>query len=213
VFCGIDEAGRGSVMGPLVVGAVYVGDDAALRAIGVKDSKRLSAAARERMHAEILDACDHHCTVIVSAGEIDALRQRQSLNAVETDMFLRAASEMPVATVYADCPERSEMMFSSRLSARLKNTEVIGRHGADDTYPVVSAASIVAKVTRDRLMERIAQELGEPVGSGYPGDRVTMDFIRARIERDGEPPAHVRRSWEPVREMMSAARNTRLTDW
>ena len=200
-------------MGPLVVAAVYVEDDSALRAIGVRDSKRLAERTRERMHGEILEVCEHHCVVIASAEEIDARRQRRSLNEIEMEMFLEAAAAMRVDTVYADCPDPNEMIFSSAMSARLKNTEVIGRHGADDAYPVVSAASIIAKVTRDRIMEEIAAGFGETVGSGYPSDRTTMDFIDGRICRDGEPPAHVRRSWEPVRHMMAAARNSKLTDW
>ena len=143
MFCGVDEAGRGSVMGPLVVGAVYVEDDDFLKDIGVRDSKKLTPKSRERMYDRIIaESCDYS-VVMASAVDIDDRRARMSLNEVELEMFREAVSKIPVTRVYADCPDVNEMSFSSSLSVRLNNTTVIGRHKADDTYPVVSAASIV----------------------------------------------------------------------
>ncbi len=213
MFCGVDEAGRGSVMGPLVVGSVYVDKDDDLKRIGVKDSKKLTEKTRERMYDEIVSVCKEYCTVIISAEEIDEKRKKLTLNVIELEMFQEATSKMKVDVVYADCPDPNEMMFSSALSVRLNNTDVIGRHKADDTYPVVSAASIIAKVTRDRMIEDIQKEFGMDIGSGYPSDELTMDFIRKWIKTNGAPPRYTRCSWEPVKHIMSASRNTKLTDW
>lgn len=213
MFCGVDEAGRGSVMGPLVVGSVYVDNDSALKTIGVKDSKKLTEKTRERMYDEILTSSKLCCTVIASAEDIDERRKKLSLNVIELEMFQEATSKIKVDTVYADCPDPIEMMFSSSLSVRLNNTDVIGRHKADDTYPVVSAASIIAKVTRDRMIADIEKEFGVRIGSGYPSDDLTMNFIRGWIKDNGCPPKHTRCSWEPVKHLMSASRNTKLTDW
>ena len=214
MLCGVDEAGRGSVMGPLVVGVVYAGDDSALKAIGVKDSKKLTPKRREAMYDEILSAADHWCTVIISSEEIDEQRKRLSLNEIELNMFAEGTSKWKADSVYADCPDVNESAFSLRLSALLGNdVEVIARHKADDTYPIVSAASIVAKVTRDRMMEDIHREFGTDVGSGYPSDHYTMDFIHDWIAKNGKAPPHVRTSWEPVREMLSQRKVTRLDDW
>lgn len=213
MFCGVDEAGRGPAMGPLVVGAVYCEDDAVLREIGVKDSKQLTASARERMYDQIMEACPLCCTVIASAEDIDERRKRLSLNVIELEMFADAVSKRPVDEVYADCPDVNEMTFSSALGVRVPGPKIIGRHKADDTYPIVSAASIIAKVTRDRMMEEISKEFGVNVGSGYPSDPVTMDFIGKWIKEYGIPPKHTRCSWEPVRHLMSASKNTKLTDW
>jgi ribonuclease HII len=213
MFCGVDEAGRGSVMGPLVVGAVYAEDDAALKEIGVKDSKKLTPNARERMFDQIAAAVPRYEIVIRSAEEIDSLREKMSLNDVELDMFRDAVSKIPVTRVYADCPDVSEMNFSSALSVRLGNTNVIGRHKADDTYPIVSAASIMAKVTRDRMMDDIEKEFGVNVGSGYPSDPYTMDFIEKWIKENGMSPKHTRNSWEPVKRLLTVSSNTRITDW
>ena len=159
MHCGVDEAGRGSVMGPLVVGAVFIETDEPLTAIGVKDSKKLTPRTRERMYDEITSVADWRI-VIATAADVDARRKGMSLNDVELNMFAEAVKGMG-ATVYADCPDVNEASFSRRLGALVPDVEIIAKHKADDTYPVVSAASIVAKVTRDALMVAYDEE--------YPG--------------------------------------------
>ena len=211
MHCGVDEAGRGSVMGPLVVGVVSVESDEPLLRIGVKDSKKLTPRARERMYEEITAVADWG-TVIATAADIDARRKEMSLNDVELNMFAEAVKGMG-ATVYADCPDVNEASFSRRLGALVPDVEIIAKHKADDTYPVVSAASIVAKVTRDRMMDDIRAEFDVNIGSGYPSDHYTMDFIDSWIKENGKAPEHVRCSWEPVRQMLSARANTKLSDW
>jgi len=214
MFCGVDEAGRGSVMGPLVVGVVYVEDDGLLKEIGVKDSKKLTPKSRERMYDEITSQVEHWCTVIVSAEGIDEQRKTISLNEIELNMFAEGTSRWKTDAVYADCPDINEESFTNRLRNLLGNdVEIIAKHKADDTYPVVSAASIVAKVTRDRMIEDISREFGTDIGSGYPSDHYTMDFIKDWVDRTGKAPKHVRTSWEPVRDMLSMRKNTRLDDW
>ena len=214
MFCGVDEAGRGSVMGPLVVGVVYAESDDALKAIGVKDSKKLTPKARERMYGQIISAADHWCTVILSSEDIDEQRRTMTLNEIELNMFAEGVSKWDTVQILADCPDVNETAFTERLYSKLgKDVEIVAKHKADETYPIVSAASIVAKVTRDRMLESIREEFGEDVGSGYPSDSKTMDFIRSWIQEKGKAPAHVRTSWEPVREMLSIRKNTRLDDW
>lgn len=213
MFCGVDEAGRGSVMGPLVVGAVYVEDDTELMELGVRDSKKLTPKRREAMFDRILDIVDAYSVVTISADDIDLRRERESLNEIELAMFVDATNRYPVLRVYADCPDVNEMSFQSALTARLGGTEVIARHKADDTYPVVSAASIIAKVTRDRLIEDISKEFGESIGSGYPSDKVTTGFIEKWIKENGRSPPYTRNSWETVRAIKSRLSVRKLTDW
>ncbi len=214
MICGVDEAGRGSVMGPLVVGVVYVENDDFLKDIGVKDSKKLTPKTREKMYDSIIDGADHWCTVIVSSEEIDEQRKRISLNEIELNMFAEGTSKWASDEVYADCPDINETSFSERLSALLgRDAGIIARHKADDTYPVVSAASIVAKVTRDRMIEDLRKEFGTNIGSGYPSDHYTMDFIKSWVDERGCAPPHVRTSWEPVREMLSKRSYTRIDEW
>lgn len=212
MLCGIDEAGRGPVMGPLVVAAVFADNDALLRKIGVRDSKKLSPSVRERMYGEISDAAEFR-TVILSAEGIDSERSFRTMNEIEMRMFADAVRGMNVSEVYADCPDVNTSAFSSGLSSLLNGTKVTAEHKADDTYPIVSAASIIAKVTRDRMMEKIANEFGTDVGSGYPSDPVTTEFIAKWIKENGDVPPHTRRSWETVRRMMTVSANTKITDW
>lgn len=214
MFCGVDEAGRGSVMGPLVVGAVFVEDDDALKTMGVKDSKKLTPKRREAMYEEITSSVSYWTVVVASAADVDSRRKEMSLNDVELHMFAEAIGSHAVDTVYADCPDVNEAAFSTRLGGCVgKNVTIIAKHKADDTYPVVSAASIVAKVTRDRMLDEIRSEFDVNIGSGYPSDHYTMDFIAEWIRKNGCAPEHVRCSWEPVRKMLSARANTRISDW
>ena len=214
MYCGVDEAGRGSVMGPLVVGAVFVESDDLLLEIGVKDSKKLTPRRRESMYEQLVSSVPGWSVAVASAADIDRLRKSMSLNDIELDMFCKAVSEHPAAEVIADCPDVNEAGFAARFRAALgSDAAVTAKHKADDTYPVVSAASIIAKVTRDRMMEEIRERLGTDVGSGYPSDRHTMGFIERWIEENGKAPEYVRCSWEPVRVMLSRRSNTKISDW
>jgi ribonuclease H, mammalian HI/archaeal HII subfamily len=212
MFCGIDEAGRGSVMGPLVVGSVYCESDETLIKIGVKDSKKLTPSSRERMY-ELIRSEYRTSVVIASAAEIDERRKAMTLNVIELEMFVEAARVTPVSVVYADCPDVNETGFARMMSSRLKDVRIVAKHKADDIFPVVSAASIIAKVTRDRMISDIEEEFGTAIGSGYPSDTVTMEFIEKWIKENGSPPKHTRCSWEPVRQLMTVSKNTKISDW
>ncbi len=200
-------------MGPLVVGAVYVEDDEALRELGVKDSKKLTPKRREALYDQIISVAEGYSIVTLSAEEIDARRAKMSLNMVEMELFAEAVSRMPVTRVYVDCPDPNEEKFGNMLSVRLNNTAVTARHKADDTYPVVSAASILAKVTRDRLIAEISEEFGENIGSGYPSDPVTIAFIEKHLKEKGCTPKHTRNSWDTVKNLKSRLLVRKITDW
>jgi len=173
----LDEAGRGPVLGPLVVAAVMVKDEEPLRAIGVRDSKKLTAMRRAELDAEIRQMAKVDVEVI-DARMIDA-RGEGSLNELELDHFAALIERMRPSSVYADACDPSEESFAIKLSSRLRyEPELVCRHKADDLFPVVSAASIIAKVMRDRLVEEIGRELGEDVGSGYPADPVTRALLK-----------------------------------
>ena len=209
MFCGIDEAGRGSVMGPLVVACVFADDDSVLKEMGVKDSKRLSPKKREELYAKITESFEYTVTT-ASSEDIDRMRKTESLNVIELKMFAYVSGSK-ADHIFADCPDVNESSFSNELSA-MTGSKVTAQHKADDTFPIVSAASIVAKVTRDRFVERISEEIGN-IGSGYPSDTVTMDFIEKWIKDNGCAPPYTRSSWEPVRKRLSILANTKITDW
>lgn len=212
MISGVDEAGRGPMFGPLVVGAVFCEDDSVLRDIGVKDSKMLTPSARDRMFDRISDATVW-CTVPISAEDIDSKMRTQTLNMIELDLFVEAVSQHPSDVVYVDCPDVDTERFGRIVSMRLNSRKVVAAHKADALYPVVSAASIMAKVTRDRMLDELRKEFDCEIGSGYPSDPTTVNFIEKWIKDNGCAPPHTRKSWKPVKQMLSNRYTAKISDW
>ncbi len=90
---------------------------------------------------------------------------------------------------------------------------MICEHKADVNYPVVSAASIIAKTVRDSIIAEIQEEFGVPIGSGYPHDEITRKFLEKWIRKNGDFPPHTRRSWRTAKEIYSLSKLSKLTDW
>ena len=198
---GLDEAGRGSVIGPLVVGGFCVDEGAAagLRARGVRDSKLLSRARRESVYAA-LDGIGTRHSVTLLPRRIDAWVARGRLNELELRAFAEIAAEVRPDVAVVDACDPNAERFGRRLAALLgPGVRVIARHRADVTEPVVGAASIVAKVRRDRALDRLRARLGAGVGSGYPSDPVTRAFVDRTVLAGGPCPAWLRESWAPVK--------------
>ncbi|MFO8133068.1 MAG: ribonuclease HII [Thermoplasmatota archaeon] len=207
LICGIDEAGRGPVIGPMVVAGVWIPGAAEeeLLALNVKDSKKHSPRRREELSAVIADRFYYRLQV-VAAEDIDSLRAAMTLNELEAHVFAKIGSEKRAGTYYLDSASTSETWFGERFQAGLPyDAAVVSRHEADDIYPVVSAASIMAKVERDRQVDMIAGELEPrldlPLGSGYPSDARTRAFLKAWMQEYGDVPPHTRRSWKTVQKL------------
>ncbi|KYK30604.1 MAG: hypothetical protein AYK23_01015 [Candidatus Proteinoplasmatales archaeon SG8-5] len=202
-ICGVDEAGRGPVIGPMVVVGLMVDDDKVLRDLGVKDSKKLTPARREQLAIEVREVTRHEM-VIASAEDIDTLRQRFTMNVIESKMFATVIERLGAKVAYVDAADTNENEFKNLITCELKNTiRIISKHGADALYPVVSAASIIAKTKRDALVDEIRTELGADIGSGYPSDQKTIDFLKQWYTEHGEMPPHTRRSWKTVDRIIS----------
>jgi len=213
MICGVDEAGRGPVLGPLVVAGVMVGDDGQLVEMGVRDSKQLSRRRRKELAERIVDLAEID-VVVIQHNEIDEWRGSMSLNLIEARAFASALNRLRPREAILDAADVNPDRFRSTVSSYLSfSLEIICQHKADEHYPVVSAASIVAKERRDSLMERIGEEIGEPVGSGYASDPVTRAFLEKWISENGDLPPYTRRSWETARRMLNLARTRRLTEW
>ncbi len=177
---GIDEAGRGPVIGPLVIAGVLIPGEKALEGIPVKDSKLLTPKRREELAAEIRK----HTKVfvrILQPKDIDrALKSPDTnLNWLEADNAASIADEARANILYMDCPSTNIARFTDYLQRKIKaKANIVAEHKADATYPVVSAASIIAKVTRDGEIEKIKRKYGIEFGSGYPSDPLTQEFLR-----------------------------------
>ena len=184
-------------MGPLVVGGFCLPADRIeeLVALGAKDSKALTPRARERVFGG-LGALGTLGAVVLSPRTVDRAVVHGRLNDLEAETFARLIRELAPDVAYVDACDPNEHRFGLRVS-RLAggSTRVVARHHADRDYPVVGAASIVAKVRRDRALARLREELGDDLGSGYPSDRRTIEFVRS-VLADGRPvPPWVRGSW------------------
>lgn len=202
MICGVDEAGRGPVMGPLVVCALMVESDSELVKLGVKDSKLLSPKRREELEPKIRKLARVELAEI-QPEEIDMLRKHMSLNEIEARTFAALIERLTPSIAYVDAADVDEEQFRRMIQAQLKcKPKIHSEHKADSTYPVVSAASIVAKVVRDARITEIEEEIGEPIGSGYLTDPVTTSFLEKYVQKNGDLPPHTRRSWMPAKNLM-----------
>jgi ribonuclease HII len=212
-ICGVDEAGRGPVMGPLVVSGVTLDDESQLTGMGVKDSKRLSPVRRQEIAQKIRAIADVH-TIEVPAEEIDVLRDEMTLNEIEVNLFSSVLDRLRPAVAYVDSVDVNSDRFGKDIRRRLDfDIEIVSKHKADDLYPIVGAASIIAKTTRDNEIEKIKTEIGQEIGSGYPSDPITMDFLEKWIRENHDSPPHTRRSWETTKRIMRRASSKELNEF
>jgi len=186
----------------LVVAGISVADDGVrhLREIGVKDSKQLSPSQREALYPEIIRVARKVKWLGISPSEIDEVvtwgRRLRKLNYLEAVYFAKVIDELGARRVTVDASDVLPGRFRNDIVAHLERPcEVTALHKADRDFPVVSAASIVAKVERDRAVALLRQEYGD-FGSGYPSDPLTRAYFAEKMKR-GEPlPGYVRRSWK-----------------
>jgi len=213
MLCGIDEAGRGPVIGPMVVAALTVENEQVLRDLGVRDSKKLTPARREEL-AESISRVAEFEVAIIQPQEIDEQTRHISLNELEIRTFALLINKTRAEDVYVDACESNERAFASKLQAHLEyRPRLVCENEADDLYPVVSAASIVAKVRRDSIIREIEKEIGQPIGSGYPHDPITKSFLEKWIKDKRCAPPHTRMCWATTKRAMSLANTSRLDDW
>lgn len=183
LLCGIDEAGRGPVIGPMVICGIVINqkDESKLAEIGAKDSKLLSPRQRERLFDQIKKIAKDYKLVILSPQKIDQtlMAEGTNLNWLEADTSAGIINALKPNKVIIDCPSTNIKAYSAYIKKQLKNPKIdlVAEHKADVKYPVVSAASILAKVTRDREIEQLKKKIGFDFGSGYPSDPVTQEFL------------------------------------
>jgi ribonuclease HII len=199
LVCGVDDAGRGSVIGPLVIAGICIERNKIkqLSDIGVKDSKQLSPRARENLYKKILAIVDDYYVARISPSVIDQSVKKNELNKLEGKYMAKVIAKLQPDSAYVDSCDVNPKRFGLLISKLTQIKKIHSSHHADARFPVVSAASIIAKVNRDRAIEKMRKDFN--VGSGYPSDSKTMNFIKDAISLNGIPPKFVRRSWKPVK--------------
>jgi len=218
MICGVDEAGRGPCFGPLVVAGILVENDTELVRIGVNDSKQLTPKKREQLAPQITRLATNHELIVLPAADIDVLRKTMTINQLEVFMFSKIIEKLKPDVCYVDAADVNEERFGKDIVSNLSyKPKMISKHKADEQYPIVGAASILAKVTRDEHIRKIAQELEPrlnlPLGSGYPADPVTKQFLSTWVSRFGTLPPHVRESWETCQQLIKNHKTKRLDDF
>ena len=199
---GIDEAGRGSVLGPMVIAGVVVPEkmEKILVRMGVKDSKRLTANRRTILSRKLRKMFDYEI-VVISAREIDDLRANGvNLNEIEKNAMESIILKLQPEKAIVDAVDVKAERFQENL-CKDTGIDVVAEHKADDKYVEVSAASIIAKAERDDYIKEINKEYIKSggIGSGYPSDPTTKKFL-ANYSYD-EMPDFVRKSWATVAKM------------
>jgi len=218
LVAGVDDAGRGSVIGPLVIAGILVDENdlPKLVQLGVKDSKLLSPARREKLAAEIRRMAKKHVFVKLSPAEIDKVvekgRKLHRLNWLEAQAMAKVIELLKPDVAYVDASDVLEERFKQQIMEFLPfKVEIVSEHKADRKYPVVSAASIIAKVERDREIAELKAKYGD-FGCGYPTDPKTIEFLNRCLETLKGYPEFVRKSWKPAKKLKreKASHQTRL---
>ena len=203
-ICGIDDAGRGSLLGPLVIAGVSL-DKKKLRklsSLGIKDSKKLSPKLREQLYKKIIEIVDSYYVTKISPRSIDASVKNHCLNGLEAKYMAKVVSKLNADTSYVDSCDVNPTRFGKEISRQSNNLKIKSYHHADSRFVIVSAASIIAKVTRDKAIVKLRKNYD--LGSGYPSDSVTINFVSMYYKKNQVLPNFVRKSWKPVQRIMGA---------
>src|SRR3989344_854928 len=195
---GIDEAGRGPVIGPLIVAGVMIQDGKEVLLGAVKDSKLLTHKKRIELNHLIQEHSEFKI-IEVSPKEIDEAvdgdDKKMNLNWLEAHKQAEIINELKPDVAIIDCPSPNCKKYAdylrNLLNEELKNIKLIVEHKADVNYPVCSAASITAKVRREEEIEKLKEKYGD-IGPGYPANAVTQKFIKENWEKH---PEIFRHSW------------------
>ena len=200
MICGVDEAGKGPVMGPMVVAGVSVENAKLIENLGFKDSKLLSSQRRLELFNLIKQNYSYEIEVI-NVEKIDEYRMKNQLNLLNRKAFEKVISKLNPKVAYVDAADVNEERFGREIKVNLTNpndTDVISMHKADSMIPVVAAASIIAKQTRELEIKKLKKEIGD-FGSGYPSDERTIKFLKSYFHDNSRWPPGTRKSWKTIK--------------
>ena len=209
LIAGVDEAGKGPVIGPMIVAGVVIEESKLpeLKKLGVKDSKALSPMRRNYLASKIRELVTDYYILEVSARQIDEFRKIMTMNQVMVICHAKVLDQLGPQKAYLDASDVNEERFGENVGKKhIASIEIISKHKADDLFPIVSAASILAKVRRDRCVREIEKKIGLPLGSGYPSDPKTRKFLENWIKEHGSLPDIVRHSWKTSENLLKKIR-------
>lgn len=206
---GIDDAGRGPVLGPMILAGVLIEekDNEILKKWGAKDSKLLTPKIRGEIKENIINEFKHHIEV-TTPGEIDDSDNLNYLEAIKTAMIINKLTEdlNEKVNIVVDCPSTNIMSWTEDVHKLIKRPEIVSlvcEHKADTNHPVVSAASILAKEKREDEVYKLKLKHKIDFGSGYPSDPKTKEFIKENFDKEEYQPM-IRFSWNTVKKLIKA---------
>lgn len=206
IICGIDEAGRGSLLGPIIVAGVCVTKKSISEMVenGIKDSKLLSPKKRQVLFGHVINVAESICVCRINIEDIDFHVFRNNLNLLEAEAMAITIRNMKSDKTYVDSCDVNPSRYQRTIKSFLKqnNTKLVSMHHADRLSVVVSGASIIAKVIRDSELSKIRIKYGD-VGSGYPSDKKTIKFVKEWFRQKNEIPPFARKSWKPAQMIVS----------
>jgi len=206
LIAGVDEAGKGPVLGPMMVAGVVMQEECLneLNKLGVKDSKVLSATRRNYLSSKIKELANSYYILEVSARQIDEFRKIMTMNQIMVLSHANVLDQLKPNIAYLDAADVKEDRFGENVKKKCCfSIDVVSKHKADTKYPIVSAASILAKSHRDRAMRDLEKIIGVPLGSGYPSDPVTKRFLADWIREHKSFPEIVRHSWKTTENLLN----------
>ena len=199
MICGVDEAGKGPVMGPMVVAAVSVENAKLIEDKGFKDSKLLTPQRRNELF-QLIKGNYRYAVEIIQPEEIDEYRRKNQLNLLNRKAFEKVIIKLNPNIAYVDAADVNEERFGREIKSNLTNdndTDVISMHKADSKIPVVAAASIIAKQTRENEIKKLKEKIGD-FGSGYRSDERTIKFLKSYFHDNSKWPSGTRKSWKTI---------------
>ena len=216
LIAGVDDAGRGSTVGPLVIAGVLLAKKnlPRLTRLGVRDSKQLSPSKRERLAEEIKKIALKHHVIKLSPAQIDKVvetgKRLHKLNWLEAQTMARVISALQPDAAYVDAADVLADRFGMDIVENLEfKVQIISEHKADVTYPIVSAASIIAKVERDQAISELRDTYGD-FGCGYATDPKTLQFLENLVGELGSYPDFVRKSWKTAKRLKEKVKQAKL---
>jgi ribonuclease HII len=206
----------GPVIGPLVVAGVLFYDFQVprLQDLGVRDSKALTPGRRQRLFEEVKGLALKHEILEFSPSDVDKVvfegRKLRKLNWLEAEAMAQIIRKLKPEIAYVDASDVDEERFGRQIREMLPfEVEVVSEHHADARYTIVGAASIIAKVHRDRVISSLRERYGD-FGSGYSSDTRTRRFLANWIRERGSLPDFVRKSWKTVKRLKDESEQQRL---
>ena len=219
LILGIDDAGRGPVIGPMILAGCLIDDkiEKELKKLGVKDSKQLTQKRREFLSEKIKELAETFEVVLAYPEEIDGKnKDGVNLNSLEAEKMAEVINKINKGygkiKVVVDCPSVNIAKWKDFLKTKidnLSNLEVVCEHKADVNHVAVSAASILAKCVREIEMDKLKEKFGKEIGSGYCSDPSTKKFLKENVQKHDDA-GIFRKTWSTWKEVCSAEGQKKL---